>query len=90
MTFELQPVNYKFRVFSESLLRNLQSEYGGVKQTVNTEVNDISMKTEIFVRPVIIAIRFDEISIFSCILGFIPHWDYKHYKEHIWQKKLQI
>ena len=90
MTFELQPGNYKFRNFSESLLRKLQFECDGVKQTVNNKVNDISMKTETVVRPGLIVIKFGENSIFGCILGFILHWDYKHYKEHIWQKNYKF
>ena len=44
------------------------------------------MKTKLNVRPGIIAIRFDEKSFFSTILGFTPSWDYKHYNEYIIQK----
>ena len=39
------------------------------------------MKTKLVVRPGIKAIKFDEKSFFSTILGFDPHWDYKHYNE---------
>ena len=38
------------------------------------------MKTELVVRPGIIATKFDEKSFFNTIPGFQPHWDYKHYK----------
>ena len=47
------------------------------------EFYDITMKTKLVVKPGIIAIRFDEKSFFSTILGFNPGWDYKHYNEHI-------
>ena len=40
------------------------------------------MKTKLVVRSSIIAIRFDEKSVFSTILGFNPNWDYKHYIEY--------
>ena len=38
------------------------------------------------VKSVIIAIRFDERSFFSTILGFTSRCDYKHYKEYTSQK----
>ena len=38
----------------------------------------------------IIAIRFDEKSFFSSILGFTPGWDYKHYNEYISQKIVNL
>ena len=44
------------------------------------------MKTKLVVRSGIIAIRFDENSFFSTILGFTPGWDYKHYKQYLSQK----
>ena len=40
--------------------------------------------------PGIIAIKFDEKSFFSTILGFNPHWDYKHYNEYISQKIVNL
>ena len=42
------------------------------------------------VRNRIIAIRFDEFSFFSTILGFTPHWDFKHYNKHISQKIVNL
>ena len=48
------------------------------------------MKTKLVVRPGIIAIRFDEKSFFSTILGFIPCWDYKNYNEYIGQKIVNL
>ena len=44
------------------------------------------MKTKLVVRLGIKAIRFDEKWFFSTILGFTPHWDYKHYYEYTNQK----
>ena len=43
------------------------------------------MKTKLVVRPGIRAIKFDEKSFFSTILGFTPAWDYKHYNKYISQ-----
>ena len=42
------------------------------------------------VRDGIIAIRFDEKSFFSTILGFTPGCDYKHYKKYISQKIVNL
>ena len=42
------------------------------------------------VRPGFIAIRFDEKSFFSTILGFISEWDYKHYIKYISQKIVNL
>ena len=38
----------------------------------------------------IIAIRFDEKSFFSTILGFTPGWDYKHYNKYVSQKIVNL
>ena len=38
----------------------------------------------------IIAIRFDEKSFFSTILGFTSGWDYKHYNKYISQKIVNL
>ena len=48
------------------------------------------MKTKLGVRPGIIAIRFDEKSFFSTILGFTSGWDYKHYNKYISQKIVHL
>ena len=42
------------------------------------------------VRSGIIAIRFDEKSFFSNVLGLTPGWDYKHYNKYISQKNLNL
>ena len=48
------------------------------------------MKTKLDVRSGIIAIRFDEKSFFSTILGFTPGWDYKHYNKYTSQKIVNL
>ena len=50
------------------------------------EFDDIARRTKLVVRPGIKAIRFDDFSIFSTILVFQPHWDYKHINKYISQK----
>ena len=44
---------------------------------IDIEYDDITMKTKLVVKSGIIAIRFDEKSFFSTVLGFTPGWDYK-------------
>ena len=44
------------------------------------------MKTEFVAESSSMAIRFHEKSIFSTLLGFIPHWGSKNYNEYISQK----
>ena len=38
----------------------------------------------------IIAIKFDEMSFFSTILGFTPGWDYKNYNQNRSQKIVNL
>ena len=38
----------------------------------------------------IIAIRFDEKSFFSTILGLTAGWDYKHYNQYLSQKNVNL
>ena len=40
--------------------------------------DNISLITKLTLRPDITALRFDEKSFLSTILGFSPHWDYKN------------
>ena len=90
ITFELDPVIYTFKGISEALFNILQSEYPGPSNVIDIEYDDITMKTKLVVRSGIIAIRFDEKSFFNTVLGFIPGWDYKHYKKFISQKILNL
>ena len=46
----------------------------------------MSMKNKLVVRSGNIAINFEENSLFSGVLGFKPHWDYKNYNEYTSQK----
>ena len=50
----------------------------------------MTMKTKLVVRTGIIAIRFDEKSFFSTILGFTSGWDYKHYDKYTSQKIVNL
>ena len=89
-TCELQPGIYTFKDISEALLNILQSEYPGYSNMIDIKYDDITMKTKLIVRSGIIAIRFDEKSFFSNVLGFTSGWDYKHYNKYISQKILNL
>ena len=81
ITYELQPGIYTFKDISEDIFNILPTEYPGPKNVIDIEFEDITMKTKLIVRFGNIAIRFDEKTFFSTILGFTPGWDYKHYKK---------
>ena len=83
ITYELQPGIYTFKDISEALFNILQSEYPVPSNTIVIEFDDITRKTKLVVNSGIIAIRFDEKSFFSTVLGFTPGWDYKHYNKYI-------
>ena len=57
---------------------------------IDIDYDDLTMKTKLVVRSGIIAIRFDEQSFFSTVLGFTPGWEYKHYNKYISQKILNL
>ena len=90
ITYELDPGIYTFKEISEALFKILQSEYPGLRNTIEIEYDDITMKTKLVVRQGIIAIRFDEKSFFSTVLGFNPGWDYKHYNKYTSQKVVNL
>ena len=48
------------------------------------------MKTILVVNTKFIAKSFDEKSFFCTFLGFIPHWDYKHYTGYVSQKFMNL
>ena len=52
------------------------------------------MITKVTLRPDITALKFNEKSFFSKILGFSPHWDYKniasHDREYYSERKIEI
>ena len=90
ISYILSPGTYTFKHISEALLRFLQSEYKGYHNAIDIEFDDITMKTKFTVRPGIIAIRFDEKSFFSTILGFNHGWVYKHYKKYTSQETVNL
>ena len=75
ITYGVDPGIYTFKDISEALFNIVQSEYPGPSNVIDIEYGDITMKTKLVVRDGIIAIRFDEKSFFSTILGFTPGWD---------------
>ena len=89
-TYELTPGIYTFKDISEALYNILQSEYPGPGNVIDVEYDDITMKTKLVVRYGIIAIRFDEKSFFSTILGFTSGWDYKSYNKYTNQKFVNL
>ena len=90
VTYELDPGIYTFKDLSEALLNILEHEYPKSDSKIIIEYDDITKKTKLIVRPGIIAIKFDEKSFFSTILGFTPCWDYKHYNENTSQKLVNL
>ena len=90
ITYELEPGIYTFKDISEALFNILQSEYPGPSNVIDIEYDDITMKTKLVVNIGIIAIKFDEKSFFSTILGFTPGWDYKHYNKYTSQKIVNL
>ena len=90
ITYELNPGIYTFKDISEALFNILQSEYPGPSNVIDIEYDNITMKTNLVVNNGIIAIRFDEKSFFSTVLGFTPGWDYNHYNKYISQKVVNL
>ena len=90
ITYELEPGIYTFKDISEALVNILQTEYPGPSNVIIIEYDDITGKTKLVVRDGIIAIRIDEKSFFSTILGFTSGWDYKHYNRYISQKFVNL
>ena len=90
ITYELEPGIYTFKDISEVLFNILQSEYPGPRNAIDIQYDDIVMKIKLVVRSGIIAVRFDENSFSSIILGCTPGWDYKHYNKYTSQKVLNL
>ena len=90
ITYELEPGIYTFKDISEALYNIIQSEYPVPGNVIDIEYDDITMKTKLEVKAGIIAIRFDEKSFFSTILGFTSGWDYKHYNKYTSQKVVNL
>ena len=90
ITYEVSPGIYTFKDISEVLLNLLQSENKGEFIKIVVDSDDITRKTKLDVKLGTIAIRFDEKSFVSIILGFTPSWDYKHYNKYISQKVVNL
>ena len=90
ITYEIDPGIYTFKDISEALFNILQSEYPKPSNVIDIEFDDNTRKTKLVVRSGILAIRFDEKSFFSTILGFNPGWDYKHYNKYTSQKLINL
>ena len=90
VTYQLAPGIYSYRDIAEALYYTLQSEYPSSGSEILIRLDDITRKTKLVVRSGIIAIRFDEKSFSSTILGFTPGWDYKHYNQYLSQKIVNL
>ena len=90
LTYELQPGIYTFKDISEAFFYILQSEYPQSNSEILIRLDDVIRKTKLVVNSGIIAIRFDENSFFSTILGFTAGWDYKHYNQYLSQKIVNL
>ena len=90
ITYELEPGIYSYRDIAEAVFYILQSDYPQSNSEILIRLDDITRKTKLVVRSGIIAIRFDEKSFFSTILGFTPGWDYKHYNQCLCQKVVNL
>ena len=75
ITYELEPGIYGYKEISEALYYILQSEYPQSSSEIIIRLDDVTRKTKLIVNSGIIAIRFDEKSFFSTIVGFTAGWD---------------
>ena len=90
ITYDLQPVTYTFKNLSESVFNILEPGNPGPGNVIDIEFDDLTMKSNLVVRNVIFAIRFDKKSFSSAVLGFNQNWDYKHYNGYLSQKFLNL
>ena len=90
ITCELEPGIYTFKDNCEALLKFFQSEYEGYHNAIDIEFDDVTMKTKLVTRPGIIAIRFDDKSFSSTVLGLNHGWDYKYYNKYNSQKIVNL
>ena len=90
LTYKLEPGIYSYKNISEAVFYILQSEYPQSNSEILIRHDDITRKTKLIVNSGKIAIRFDEKSVFSTILGFTPGWDYKHYNQYLSQKIVNL
>ena len=90
ITYEVEPGLYTYRDISEAVFYILQSEYPQSSSEIDIRLDDGTGKTKLVVNSGIIALRFDEMSFFSTILGFSSGWDYKHYHQYLSQKIVNL
>ena len=90
ITYELTPGIYSYRDISEALFYILQTEYLQSNSEILIRLDEITRKIKLVVRSGIIAIMFDEKSVFTTILGFKPGWDYKHFNQYLSQKIVNL
>ena len=90
ITYEIELGIYSYREISEALFYILQSEYPQSSSEILIRLDDVTRKTKLIVNSGIIAIRFDEKSFLSTILGFTAAWDYKHYCQYLSQKIVNL
>ena len=90
ITYELEPGIYSYKEISEALFYILQSEYPQSNSEILIRLDDVTRKTKLVVNRGIIAVKFDEKSFFSTILGFTAGWDYKHYNQYLSQKIVNL
>ena len=89
ITYEWQSGVYTFNDLPQALSNILQPEYEGYLNAIDINF-DNTMRTRLVVRRGIIAIKPDENSIFSTLLGFNTNWDYKNYNEYTSQKNVNL
>ena len=66
---------FTFKDVSESVFNNLQPRHPASSKVIVIDFDDFTMRTKLLVRDGIIAIRFDEKSFLSNILGFNDGWE---------------
>ena len=97
ISYEISPVIYTFKDISEVLSRGFEKEFeirGEIQpitkydksDSIIIECDNNTMETKLIVSYEINALRFDEKSFFSTILGFPPYWDYKSHNEYVAEK----
>ena len=97
ITCEISPGIYTFKDFSEVLPRGFEKELeirGEIQpntkydksDSIIIECDNNTMRTKLIVRYEINALRFEEKSFFSTILGFPPYWDFKSHNEYVAEK----
>ena len=89
ITYELYPCSYTFKDLSEALFNILQHENPESSYKIVIEFDDITRKFKL-VNSGTIAVKFDQQSFFSTVLGFTSGWDYKHYNKYTSQKVVNL